>query len=177
VRIFQNRLFGRLFCNRLFGFGSGGSVPPRPFGTEEFVWEPPSPEEVQWSLYRAEFTFSWGAGDVAYQQDQIASRPVYRGEKRSFAFTPDAETDISGWTIAAYVFKGPKAKSPVASVMSPTVVVEDDEAGVFRVDFTASQTAELTPGTWHLSPWRTDSGNESKLAGVQFEVASDGRSV
>lgn len=86
--------------------------------------------------------------------------PWYRGEDLAPVFTIKPVEDITGWTISLRVKVN---KTDAASLLTITASNTTPASGIFTVAISAAQSATLSPGTYVVDIWRTDSGSACAL--------------
>jgi hypothetical protein len=99
---------------------------------------------------------------------QAQSWRVYRGEDAEIVLTGEDDTNPTGWALVFTISAYP-TQTPV------TLAVTDVTVGgagpyTFTIPLTRAETSDLTADEYHADLWRTDSGNNVRLAGGRIKV-------
>lgn len=125
---------------------------------------------------------SWSSGPYSalWEAASVIKTDFYvlKGETVTFRFTASPAVNITGWTLAMYVSRDAEARggtsgTPLVTAAGSIVTVG---SGIFDVPLTSDQTkTTLGTGRWRYDVWRTDTGNETPLAGGIIQIGTAAR--
>lgn len=84
-------------------------------------------------------------------------------EQVTVTVTMSPATSISGWTLA-FTVRNSDGTLMVSKTTASGITITDAGAGIFTIALATADTGAIPPGVYDFDVWRTNSGNETRLA-------------